>query len=233
MPNRKALACISSPEGNRDAVGEHTIAMLLALFNNLYRSHTQVKNGLWLREENRGDELMGKTVGIVGYGNMGKAFAKRLQGFGVRVIAYDKYKKNYGDEYAIAISQEELFATSDVLSLHIYYEAANHYLVNDAYISRFKKPFYLLNTARGLVVNTAHLVAHLKTGKILGAALDVLEYEGISFENIALADLPEPFQYLVQADNVLLSPHIAGWTHASKLKHAQTLARKIEQFYSK
>lgn len=225
----KGIKCISSPEGNRDAVAEHALGMLLSLFNNLNRADQQVRNGLWIREGNRGIELMGKTVGIIGYGNMGRAFAKRLQGFGCKVIAYDKYKQNYGDEFAEAVSLAQLQAESDIVSFHIYYEPDNHYLFNAKYLNGFAKNIFVINTARGLILNTADLVTGLKNGKVLGAALDVLEYEGLSFEQISITDLPLPFQYLVESDKVILSPHVAGWTYESKLKHAATLVEKIKR----
>lgn len=229
---QKGIACLSSPEGNRDSVAEHALGMLLSMLNNLNRSNREVKQGLWQREANRGRELMGKTVGIVGYGYMGNAFAKRLQGFGVEVIAYDKFKTDYGNEYARAVSLKELQEQADVVSFHIYWIPENDKMVNDAYLSAFKKSIYLINTARGKILETADLVKHLKSGKVLGAALDVLEYEGHSFHEFNVATLPEAFQYLTEADNVILSPHIAGWTHESELKHVQTLARRVGEVYS-
>ncbi|MFK7903565.1 MAG: NAD(P)-dependent oxidoreductase [Chitinophagales bacterium] len=228
---QKGIACLSSPEGNRDSVAEHALGMLLSMLNNLNRSNREVKQGLWRREANRGTELMGKTVGIVGYGYMGNAFAKRLQGFGVEVIAYDKFKTDYGNEYAEAVTLEELQQRADVVSFHIYWTPENDKIVNDTYLSAFKKPIYLINTARGKILETADLVKHLKSGKVLGAALDVLEYEGHSFHEFNVATLPDAFQYLTQADNVILSPHIAGWTHESELKHVQTLAKRVGEVY--
>ena len=227
----RGIACLSSPEGNRDSVAEHVLGMLLALLNNLTRSNREVKQGLWRREANRGTELMGKTVGIVGYGYMGNAFAKRLQGFGIDVIAYDKFKTDYSNEYACAVSLEELQERADVVSFHIYWIPENDKMVNDAYLSAFKKPIYLINTARGKILETADLVKHLKSGKVLGAALDVLEYEGHSFHEFDVATLPDAFQYLTEVDNVILSPHIAGWTYESELKHVQTLARRVGGMY--
>lgn len=223
----KGIQLLTSPEGNRDAVGEHALGMLLMLCNHLHRANQQIKKGLWLREQNRGLEIKGKTIGIVGYGNMGRAFAQRLQGFECQVIAYDKYKAVYGDIFAKRVSLDTLFKESDVVSFHIPWMPDNHFMVNDAYLSQFKKNIYLINTARGNILKTADLVKHLKSGHVLGAALDVLEYEGISFEKVAIEDFPEPFQYLIQADNVVLSPHVAGWTVESKLKHAQVLFERI------
>lgn len=229
----KNIRVITSPEGSMDTVGEHAIGMLLALLNHLNRANQQVKSGQWLREENRATELKGKTVGIIGYGNMGKAFAKRLSGFDCRVIAYDKYKTNYGDQFAEAVSLETLQAESDIVSLHVYYEPDNYHLVNDTYLTAFEKHIYVINTARGLVLNTADLVKHLKTGKVKGAALDVLEYEEQSFAKLSVETLPEPFQYLVASDQVLLTPHIAGWSFESKVGHGKVLADKIEQMFGK
>ena len=225
----RGIACINSPEGNRDAVGEHALGMLLALFNRICLANREVKSGIWRREPNRGEEVMGKTVGILGYGNMGNAFAQRLAGFGARVIAYDKYKTDYGNAYAQQVTESQLFAETDILSLHIPWLPENDRLINDAYINRFAKSIYIINTARGKVLHTPDLVKNLKSGKVRAAALDVLEYEHISFDAIPFQQLPDAFQYLAQAENVLLTPHVAGWTQQSALKHAQTLARKIKK----
>ncbi len=220
---------LNSPEGSRDTVGEHTLGLLLALMNHLPRADRQIREGQWLREANRGVEIMGKTVGILGYGNMGQAFAQRLQGFGCRVIAYDKYRSAYGDAFAEEVPLETLFEEADILSIHIFYEPANHYFINDAFLSRFRKPIYLVNTARGLVLNTADLVKHLEAGSVRGAALDVLEYEEGSFDHFAFGALPEPFQYLIRSERVVLSPHIAGWSVESRERHARVLFEKISQ----
>ncbi len=226
----KGIAVITSPEGSRDTVGEHTLGLLLCLMNNLARADRQVREGQWIREGNRAWEIHGKTVGILGYGNMGTAFAQRLQGFGCRVIAYDKYKTAYGDAYAEAVDLPTLQRESDILSIHIPYMPSNHYFINDTFLNAFAKPVFLVNTARGLVLETAALVKHLQSGKVRGAALDVLEYEETSFEFLDFPSLPEPFQYLHRADNVVLSPHIAGWSYESKLGHARVLAEKISDF---
>ncbi len=223
----KGIKVLTSPEGSQDTVAEHSMGLLLTLLNNLSRADRQVRAGQWLREANRATELKGKTIGIIGYGNMGRAFAQRLQGFGVRVIAYDKYKTNYGDEHAAAVDLETLFKQSDIISLHIYYIPENYHFVNAAFLDAFQKPIYVINTARGLVLNTADLVERLQSGKVLGAALDVLEYEEQSFARIMQGTLPAPFQYLTQADNVVLSPHIAGWSFESKAGHGRVLADKI------
>ncbi|MEM1324891.1 MAG: NAD(P)-dependent oxidoreductase [Bacteroidota bacterium] len=222
------IEVITSPEGSMDTVAEHAMGLLLSLLNNINRANAQVKSGIWEREQNRAVELKSKTVGIIGYGNMGKAFAKRLSGFDCRVIAYDKYLQNYGDEYAEAADLSTLQGESDIVSLHIFYEKENHLLVDDEYLSAFAKDIYVINTARGLVLNTADLVKHLKTGKVKGAALDVLEYEEQSFSVLNTATLPEAFTYLVESDHVVLMPHIAGWSFESKLGHGQVLADKIE-----
>ena len=230
----KGVHLISAPEGNRNAVGEHALGMILSLFNNLKKADLEIRQGKWLREANRGLELEGKTVGLIGYGNMGKAFAKKLKGFDVEVICYD-IKANVGDENCKQVSLEELQEKTDVLSLHTPFNELSHNMVNTGFIDNFKKPFYLINTARGSAVVTNHLVQALISKKVLGACLDVLEYEKLSFENLFENDnLPEAFDYLIHANNVLLSPHIAGWTVESKIKLAQTIVDKVEAiFFSK
>lgn len=223
----KGIKLIAAPEGNRTAVGEQALGMLLCLMNKLNLVDQEVRNGVWLREENRGFEIEGKTVGLIGYGNMGKAFAQRLQGFNCKVICYD-IKPNIGDANAEQVSLETLFSQTDILSLHTPQTPETHHLINETFIESFKKPFWFINTARGKSVDTAALVEALKTGKVLGAGLDVLEYEKASFENMfSENELPEPLNYLIQAKNVLLSPHIAGWTMESKQKLAQVIVDKI------
>jgi D-3-phosphoglycerate dehydrogenase / 2-oxoglutarate reductase len=223
----KGVQVLISPEGSKDTVAEHALGLLLCLLNNLSRADQQVRNGHWIREANRAVELKGKTVGILGYGNMGSAFAQRLQGFGVRVLAFDKFKTGYGDAFAEESSLEMLCQEADVLSVHIPYSIDNHYYINDAFLKKFSKKIYVVNTARGLVLNTADLVENLKSGKVAGAALDVLEYEETSFDKFRLEQLPPAFEYLAQAENVVLSPHVAGWSYESKEKHARVLASKI------
>jgi len=223
----KGIKCLHAPEGNRDAVAEHAIGMLLALFNNICRANREVREGKWIREGNRGIELMGKTVGIIGYGNMGSAFAERLKGFGVKVLVYDKYKKGLGTGHVKEASMEEIFTEADVLSLHTPLTDETHYLINDSFIGNFKKDIYIINTARGKCLDTAALVKNLQSGKVLGACLDVLEYEMVSFEKLDTQALPEAFQQLVKSDRVILSSHIAGWTHESNEKIARILAEKI------
>lgn len=223
----KGIACLHAPEGNKDAVAEHALGMLLSLFNNLCRANKEVREGKWIREGNRGVELMGKTVGIIGYGNMGSAFAERLRGFGVTVLVYDKYKNGFGNEFIIESSLQDLFEKADVLSLHTPLTDETEYLLNDAFIQSFKKKIYIINTARGKCLNTADLVKNLRSGKVLGACIDVLEYEAVSFENIDSSSTPEAFKQLIECENVLLSSHIAGWTHESNEKIAKVLAGKI------
>ncbi|WP_299108907.1 2-hydroxyacid dehydrogenase [uncultured Winogradskyella sp.] len=225
---KKGIYLISAPEGNRNAVGEHTLGMLLSLFNKLNKADKEVRNGKWLREENRGLELDGKTIGLIGYGNMGKAFAKKLRGFDVEVLCHD-LKTNVGDANAKQVSLTELQEKSDVLSLHIPQTDLTLNMVDSKFINGFKKPFWLINTARGKSVVTEDLVSALKSGKILGAGLDVLEYEKSSFENLFSDDnMPDAFQYLIASENVLLTPHVAGWTVESNIKLAQTIVDKIQ-----
>lgn len=227
----KNIRLIAAPEGNRNAVGEHALGMLLSLFNNLNKAHQEIKDGKWLREENRGHELDGKTVGLIGYGNMGKSFAKKLRGFDVTVICYD-IKANVSDENCQQVSLEELWEKTDVLSIHTPFNELSHKMINRDFINNFKKPFWFINSARGSAVVTNHLTEALKQGKILGAGLDVLEYEKSSFENLfENNNLPEAFEYLINADNVILSPHVAGWTVESKKKLAETIVSKIKKHF--
>ena len=251
----KGVTLFNAPEGNRNAVGEHSLAMLLSLFNKLNKADKEVRQGKWLREANRGIELDGKTVGLIGYGNMGKAFAKKLRGFEVEVLCYD-IKPNVGDANCKQVTLEELQEKSDVLSLHTPQTELTMNMVNTKFINGFKKPFWFINTARGKSVVTEDLVKTLKSGKVLGAGLDVLEYEKSSFENLFRAtlkdeghlersrevlkgldcarpdneqnSLPDAFQYLMNADNVILTPHVAGWAIESKQKLAQTIVNKIK-----
>ncbi|WP_417290705.1 2-hydroxyacid dehydrogenase [Corallibacter sp.] len=223
----KGIYLISAPEGNRNAVGEHALGMLLSLFNKLNKADNEVRHGQWLREANRGIELDGKTVGLIGYGNMGKAFAKKLRGFDVEVLCYD-IKPNVGDDNCKQVSLETLQENADILSLHTPQTPLTLNMVNADFINGFQKPFWLINTARGKSVVTTDLVSALKSGKISGAGLDVLEYEKASFESLFSSDMPEAFQYIIQAENVLLTPHVAGWTVESKEKLAQTIVDKIK-----
>ncbi|WP_442787165.1 2-hydroxyacid dehydrogenase [Flavobacterium suncheonense] len=226
----KDVRLIAAPEGNRNAVGEHALGMLLSLFNNLNKADKEVRSGHWKRESNRGHELDGKTVGIIGYGNMGKSFAKKLRGFEVEVLCYD-IQNHVGDENARQVSLAELQQKADVVSLHTPWTPLTDKMVNADFISAFAKPFWLVNTARGKSVVTADLVAALQSKKILGAGLDVLEYEKLSFEHLFEGEKPAAFDYLLQAENVILTPHIAGWTVESKVKLAQVIADKIVKLY--
>jgi D-3-phosphoglycerate dehydrogenase len=228
--SRTKIQVFSSPEGNRDAVGEHTLGMLLMLQNHLKRADDQVRNGIWKREENRGYELKGKTVGIIGYGVMGKSFAQRLSGFEVKLIAYDKYKEKISDNLTDEVSLKTLLKKSDIISIHTNYLRENRYIIDASFIEKAEKPFILINTARGFNVNTKDLVSGLKSGKILGACLDVLEHESSSFENISQDKNNNELEYLKQVKNVILSPHIAGWTHESYFKLSNVLAEKIEKW---
>lgn len=227
------ITLFSAPEGNRNAVGEHGLGMLLSLFNHLNRANQEVKSGQWNRESNRGVELEGKTVGLIGYGNMGKSFAKKLSGFDCEVVCYD-IKPGVGDTYAKQVSLEILQEKSDVLSLHTPWTPLTNRMVNADFIRAFSKPFWLINTARGKSVVTADLVQALKTGKILGAGLDVLEFEKLSFETLFDSDaVPSELTELFQMDQVILSPHIAGWTVESKVKLARVIAEKILKTFEK
>lgn len=227
----KGIACLHAPEGNRDAVAEHAMGMLLSLLNHLKRADNEVRSGIWKRAENRGHEIKDKTVGIIGYGNMGSAFAQRLTGFGCRILAHDKYRQGFGDDKVQEASLEEIWQQADIISLHLPLTEETTYYVNEAFISRCKKNIYLINTARGKCLDTAALVRHLQSGKVKGACLDVLEYESASFENLDASQFPEPMQYLVKNDKVVLSPHIAGWTHESNYKMSRVIAEKIMAYF--
>lgn len=221
------ITCFNAPEGNRNAVGEHTLGMLLSLFNKLNKSDREVRNGIWDREGNRGLELDGKTVGLIGYGNMGKAFARKLRGFDCEVICYD-ILNGVRDSNATQVDLKTLKSKADVLSLHTPETPLTIGMVDAAFINGFKKSLYIINTARGKSVITSDLVAALESGKVLGAGLDVLEYEKSSFEKLFRdSDIPAAFEKLLHMDNVLLSPHVAGWTVESKIKLAETIADKM------
>ena len=227
----KNITLIAAPEGNRNAVAEHTLGMILSLFNKLNQAHSEIQSGHWNRESNRGYELDGRTVGIIGYGNMGKAFAKKLRGFDVNVLCYD-IQDNVGDANAKQVSLEELQNKTDVLSLHIPWTEETNKMVDSNFINGFQKPFWIINTSRGKNIVTADLVAAMQSGKILGAGLDVLEYEKLSFETLFQdKNTPEAFQYLLKAKNVILTPHIAGWTFESHERLAQVIVDKIKAKY--
>ncbi len=223
----KNIFCFNSPEGNKDAVADHAVGMLLSLTKNINKANNEVNSGQWNRELNRGTEINGKTVGIIGYGNTGSTFAKRLQGFDCEILAYDKYKSNFGNQNVIESDLIDIFQHCDILSFHIPLTNETKYYLCESFISKFEKNFTLLNTSRGQIVKTSALVSALKTGKIKAAALDVLEYEAVSFENLYSEKLPSDFSYLIESNNVLLTPHIAGWTHESNIKLSEYLAKKI------
>lgn len=218
------VRCLNSPEGNRDAVGEHTVGLLLALLDNIARADAEVRKGMWQREANRGRELGGLTVGIIGMGNMGQAFARRLTGFGCRVMYYDKYREDEvkGIEQ---VTLERLQQEADVVSFHVPLTDETHHYLDATFIEAMAKPFYLLNTSRGAVVDTEALVAGLESGKVLGAGLDVLEYENMQADG--LGEVPESVQYLMECPHTVLTPHVAGWTVESKYKLAAVLADKM------
>jgi D-3-phosphoglycerate dehydrogenase len=227
----KNIALIAAPEGNRNAVAEHTLGMILSLFNNLNKADREIRAGQWNRETNRGHELDGKTVGIIGYGNMGKAFAKKLRGFDAEVLCYD-ILENVGDANATQVSFDEFQQKVEVLSLHIPWTAETNKMVDAAFIDAFARPFWIFNTSRGKNIVTVDLAAAMSTGKVLGAGLDVLEYEKLSFETLFQdKNTPEAFQYLLEADNVILSPHVAGWTFESHERLAQVIVDKIKAKY--
>lgn len=224
----KDIALIAAPEGNRNAVGEHALALLLALFNKIIPANDEVNSGLWNREKNRGHELDGKVVGIIGYGNMGQAFAKKLRGFDVEVLCYD-LKNDVGNELARQVSLEEFYQKVQIVSLHTPLDSSTLKLIDAEFIQKMKHPFWLLNTARGPVVHTVSVVEALQSGKILGAGLDVLEYEKSSFEKITNEKVQDhqTFEYLKKAENVILTPHIGGWTFESHEKLANVIVDKI------
>ena len=217
------ISLINAPEGNCDAVGEHAVGMLLALMNNFRKADAEIRNGIWDREGNRGYELKGKTVGIIGYGFMGQSFARKLSGFEVNVIAYDKYKTGYSDAYAQEVSMEEIVRRCDVLSFHIPLTAETRQMVDEEYLFHFRKPIFLLNTARGEILNTKALLAAVKDQKILGAGLDVLEVE--KFPALAEQDW---YKDLSDCNQVILTPHVGGWTFDSYRKISEVLAEKLE-----
>lgn len=221
---QKGIICLNSPEGNRDSVAEHAIGLMLSLLHNINKSNLEVRQGLWMREQNRGQELMGKIVGIIGYGNTGSATAKRLLAFDVTILAYDKYKTGFGHGNIIETSLDKIFEHADIVSLHVPLTDETRYMADRRFFKHFRKNFYLINTSRGQVVKTADLVKYLKKGKILGAGLDVLEYESYNFTLNAQTD---ELNYLRTAPNVIITPHIAGITRQSFYKLSEVMARKI------
>ena len=225
--SKRDIALFNAPEGNRNAVGEHALGMLLSLLNKLHSADREVRSGKWLREANRGIELDGKTVGIIGFGNNGSAFARKLAGFDVKILAYDKYKTAFGSSLVQESSLEDLYREADVISFHIPQNEETLFFGNDEFFASFHKPIWVLNLSRGKIVKTSALVQALKSECVLGAGLDVLEYEKSSFESFFSQELPEDFKYLLASDKVILSPHVGGWTAESYFKLSAVLADKI------
>jgi D-3-phosphoglycerate dehydrogenase len=224
---KRKIALFNSPEGNRNAVAEHALAMLLSMLNQLPKANREVHQGLWNREGNRGEELDGKTIGIIGYGNNGSAFAKKLRGFDVKILAYDKYKTNFGDNQVIEATLEAIFNQADVISFHIPQTEETLHFADELFFNKFSKPIYLLNLSRGKIVKTAALVEALRNGKIKGAGLDVLEFEKSSFEDIFDQQISTDFHYILAQEKVILTPHVGGWTNESYYKLSDVLADKI------
>lgn len=229
--SQRNIQLFNAPEGNRVAVGEHALAMLLSLFNNLKKGDDEIRKGIWDREGNRGVELTGKTVGIIGYGNNGSAFAKVLKGFDCAILAYDKYKTGFSNEYVQESTLENLYEKAEIISFHIPQNEETIHWANDAFFHKVKQQFYLINLSRGKIVHTSALAKAIESGKVKGAVLDVLEYETTSFSTVFSTALPADFQYLIDSDKVLLSPHVGGWTHESYYKLSSVLADKIEAHY--
>lgn len=223
----KGIRLIAAPEGNRQAVGEHAVGMLLTLMRRIAIADAEVRSGRWIREGNRGYEIQGRTVGIIGYGNMGGSFARCISGFGVETLAYDIKEGDYSDAYARRASMDELFERADIVSLHVPLTPLTRAMADRTFFEGFKKPIYFLNTARGACCVTRDLVWAMEQGRVTGAALDVLEYEKSSFEDFFQGELPEEFSYLVHSPRVVLTPHIAGWTHESNRKMARAILEKI------
>ncbi len=226
---KRGITILSAGEGNANAVGEHTLSLILSLFNNIVKANNEINNNVWQREGNRGIELENKTVGIIGYGKTGKNFAKKLAGFNVKVLCNDIIE-NIADDYAEQVSIDEIQSKCDIISLHTDLNKLSKHLVNTQFIDNCKKPFYLINTSRGVCVKTSDLILGIKTGKILGACLDVIENESSSFENF---EQDSYLDFLKKSEKVILTPHIAGWTFESKLKLSQIILKKIKDLYSK
>ena len=225
------IQLFNAPEGNRNAVGEHALGMLLALLNKFIQGDQQVRKGIWDREGNRGEELDGKTVGIIGYGNNGRAFAKKLRGFDSKVIVYDKYVDNLTDDFVTQVSLEQLYQEADVISFHIPQNEETLYWVNEHFFESISKPIYLLNLSRGKIVDTQALLNAISKGQVKGAGLDVLEFEKASFENFSDSERLTIFQELIASEKVILTPHVGGWTTESYYKLSDVLADKILAFY--
>ena len=226
---KRGITILSAGEGNANAVGEHTLSLILSLFNNIVKANNEINNNVWQREGNRGIELENKTVGIIGYGKTGKNFAKKLAGFNVKVLCNDIIE-NISDGYAEQVSIDEIQSKCDIISLHTDLNKLSKHLVNTQFIDNCKKPFYLINTSRGLCVKTSDLILGIKTGKILGACLDVIENESSSFENF---EQDSYLDFLKKSEKVILTPHVAGWTFESKLKLSKIILKKIKDLYNK
>ena len=224
----KNIEVISSPEGNSNAVGEHAMGLLLSLLNNINISSNQVKKGLWFREKNRGFEIEGKTVAIFGMGNTGKSFAKKISGFNCKVIFYDIDEK-IESKYAKKTSLDSLCKNADIVSLHLPFTTKTNDLFNKEFIQKFDKPFWLINTSRGKIVNTPNLIDALNNNKILGVGLDVIDIESSSFNNIE-KELNPYFYQLINLKNVIITPHIAGWTFESNVKLSQIIIEKTQAY---
>jgi D-3-phosphoglycerate dehydrogenase len=224
---KRKIKLYNSPEGNRNAVGEHALGMLLSLMNHLHTADREVRQGHWNREANRGVELDGKTVGIIGYGNNGSAFAKKLRGFDVKLMAYDKYKKGFGDHFVMECTLNALLKNADVISFHIPQNQETLFMADELFFKKIQKPIYLLNLSRGKIVQTSALVSAIESGKVIGAGLDVLEYEPSDFESLFNQEINTDLNYLLQSDKVMLTPHVGGWTAESYFKLSNILADKI------
>jgi D-3-phosphoglycerate dehydrogenase len=221
---KKGIECVNSPEGNKVAVAEHVLGMLLSLLHKITKSDHEVRQKRWEREANRGVELTGKTVGIIGYGNTGSSFAKLLSGFDVDILAYDKYKEGFGNSLIRAVGMEDIFKEADIISLHVPLTDETNHMVDETFIKQFHKPIYICNSSRGKVVKTIDLIRGIEGGRVLGAALDVLENEDL--QTFTGPDR-EWLKYLTGSDKVVLTPHIAGWSVESKQRMARVLVDKI------
>lgn len=224
---QKNIFFFNTPEGNRQAVAEHALGLLLALLNNIVRADSEVKNNHWIREANRGEEVNGKTIAIIGYGNTGSAFARVLSGFDVKILAYDKYLDVEKTNQIIPADLPTIFSEADIVSLHLPLTTETIFFADSHFFSNFKKPIYLINTSRGKIVNQQDLIFALQNKQLRGAALDVLENEKLS--NFSPTEKQE-FEILVSLPNVIITPHIAGWTHQSLFKIAETLLAKLDSF---
>ena len=223
--DERGVKYFNSPEGNRNAVAEHALGLLLNLLNNITKSNNEVKQGKWIREPNRGEELSGKTIGILAYGNTGEALAKILSGFDVEILAYDKYKKGFGNGFVRESTLEEIFEKADIVSLHLPLTDETKYMIDDKFLNSFRKPIYLINTSRGKILKTSALISAIQSGKVKAAALDVLENEKINQLN---EQERQWFEALVKEERIILTSHIAGWTVESKRKIAEVVIGKIK-----